>query len=268
MKTASFTLFVLMLCLTSHARAADCSKAQAYLDLAENARSDVNAYAQEDTDTSKGLGDTSKQVGQHFLDQAAQYFQGGECGAVMYLRYLAYRWDFGQGADGHELVYMGPSQIAAEIRIGHAILHEWQARGLDRDYPTLFHLAVLQFGAVQAFAAASGVNPTTGALPRNRPPRSASCRQPNRDASVAHPAEPDYPDSARDLGLGPVSVEVLVTIGASGSLLGAVIRTSSSNVAIDQAALRAARQSTYLPELVNCRPTDGTFMFRADFVPD
>ncbi len=39
-------------------------------------------------------------------------------------------------------------------------------------------------------------------------------------------------------------------------------------MAIDQAALRAARQSTYSPKLVNCSPTTGDYIFRADFQPD
>ncbi len=267
MKTASFTLLVLLLCLTAHARASDCSKAQAYLDLAENARSDVDAYAQEDTDTSKDLGNTSRQVGQHFLDQAEQYFSGDECGEVTYLRYLAYRWDFGQGADGGDLAGMEPSLLSAEVRIGHGALHDWQEEGLDRRYPGVFDFAVQQFGLVQGFAAASGVNPTTGALPRNRSKH--SCAQPNRDAGVTNGVQPDFPESAKGLGLGPdVTVLVLVTIGSSGNILDTSIYKSSDNMALDQAALRAARESSYQSKLVNCQPKDGTFMFRADFLSD
>ncbi len=39
-------------------------------------------------------------------------------------------------------------------------------------------------------------------------------------------------------------------------------------MAIDQAALRAARESTYSPKLVDCSPTTGDYLFRADFQPD
>jgi TonB family protein len=79
---------------------------------------------------------------------------------------------------------------------------------------------------------------------------------------------PDYPDSARDLGLGPVTVLVVVTIGPTGSLVDAKIQQSSNNGAIDQAAIRAAKQSQYAPKLVNCAPTTGSYIFRAEFNPD
>jgi hypothetical protein len=39
-------------------------------------------------------------------------------------------------------------------------------------------------------------------------------------------------------------------------------------MAIDQAALRAARESNYSPKLVDCQPTQGDYLFRADFQPD
>ncbi len=95
-----------------------------------------------------------------------------------------------------------------------------------------------------------------------------ACANPNVEASVTNPVQPDYPDSARDLGLGAVTVEVEVTVGPSGNLMGAQVYKSSSNMAIDQAALRAARQSTYSPKLVECEPAQGTYLFRADFQPD
>ncbi|MBV8433654.1 MAG: energy transducer TonB, partial [Candidatus Eremiobacteraeota bacterium] len=43
---------------------------------------------------------------------------------------------------------------------------------------------------------------------------------------------------------------------------------STNNMAMDQAALRAARQSSYSPKLVNCQPVQGDYLFRVDFNPD
>ena len=80
--------------------------------------------------------------------------------------------------------------------------------------------------------------------------------------------QPDYPESAKEIGLGPVSVEIEVTVGPSGNLVGAKIYKSGNNMAIDQAALRAARESTYSPKLVDCQPTTGDYLFKADFQPD
>ena len=95
-----------------------------------------------------------------------------------------------------------------------------------------------------------------------------ACANPNVEATVTNAVQPDYPESARDLGLGAVSVEVEVNVGPSGNLISATVYKSASNMAIDQAALRAARQSTYSPKLVNCQPTTGNYLFRADFQPD
>jgi TonB family protein len=94
-----------------------------------------------------------------------------------------------------------------------------------------------------------------------------ACANPNVDASVINPVQPDYPDSAREANLGPVTVQVEVTVGPSGTLVGAKIYKSSNNMAVDMAALRAARQSTYSPKLVDCAPTTGDYLFRADFQP-
>ena len=93
------------------------------------------------------------------------------------------------------------------------------------------------------------------------------CSIPDKDVTVAQAAIPGYPDSARDLGMGPVVVYVQVTVNPDGSLTHAVITQSSNNSAIDQAALRAARASIYSPKIVGCQAMTGTFIFRADFRP-
>jgi protein TonB len=95
-----------------------------------------------------------------------------------------------------------------------------------------------------------------------------ACANPNVDATVTNPAAAEYPESAKDLGLGEVTVNVKVTVGPSGNLIGAEVYKSSGNMMIDQAALRTARQSTYAPKLVNCQPTTGDYLFRVDFQPD
>ena len=79
---------------------------------------------------------------------------------------------------------------------------------------------------------------------------------------------PDYPDSARDLGLGPALVPVVVTVDEKGTVVAASLFKTSGNSALDRAAILAARQSTYAPQLVNCAPTTGTYMFNAHLDPD
>lgn len=106
------------------------------------------------------------------------------------------------------------------------------------------------------------VGPVASALPATPAPL---CSNPNQDASVTDPVAPEYPDSARDMGYGSVSVLVQVTLDARGSLVDAKIAQSSGNGAFDRSALRAARESTYAPRIANCQPAAGTYIFRADF---
>lgn len=70
---------------------------------------------------------------------------------------------------------------------------------------------------------------------------------------VTHYVQPAYPDSARELGLGRVNVVVTVTIGPTGMLLSERINQSGGNMALDQAALMAAREMSYAPRIVNCQ---------------
>lgn len=95
-----------------------------------------------------------------------------------------------------------------------------------------------------------------------------ACKTPYQDATVVEQAQPEYPDSARDLGLGEVQVAVTVTIGPSGNLIDAKISQSANNMALDQAALAAARQSTYAPKIVDCQPTTGSYYFKVQFDPN
>lgn len=94
-----------------------------------------------------------------------------------------------------------------------------------------------------------------------------TCANPFADASVVEAVTPGYPDSAFDLGIGPVTVLVSVTVNPDGSMNALHIVKSSNNMAIDQSALIAARRSTYAPKIVNCSATLGDVLFKAVFDP-
>jgi len=100
------------------------------------------------------------------------------------------------------------------------------------------------------------------------PVAARACPEPNRDAAVTKAEEPEYPQSAKPLGLGPVSVQIEVTVDASGNLVGARVYKSSGNQAIDEAALHAASRSRYSPKVINCQAVTGDYLFRSDFEPD
>jgi periplasmic protein TonB len=97
-------------------------------------------------------------------------------------------------------------------------------------------------------------------------PAKATCATPYADATMRSMVTPEYPQAAKEAGFGDATVLIEVSIGPSGSLVGASVYKSSGNMSIDQAALRAARESTYNPKFVNCTPSSGNYIFHADFV--
>jgi TonB family protein len=94
----------------------------------------------------------------------------------------------------------------------------------------------------------------------------ATCAKPNVDATVTSPAEPKVPHGTNLKGT--VSVIIVVTIASSGNVVHLSIRKSSGNEQIDRAVAVAAQHSTYSPKLLNCKPIEGTYLFRADFQPN
>jgi TonB family protein len=93
-------------------------------------------------------------------------------------------------------------------------------------------------------------------------PAPATC---NRDAIVTTQVSPDYPESARELGLGLATVSVRVYLSPRGTIAALRVVDSSGNLDLDQAALRAAAQSTYMPRMKNCKPAFGLYVFKVTF---
>ena len=91
-----------------------------------------------------------------------------------------------------------------------------------------------------------------------------ACAQPHVDATVIKPVEPDYPDIARQQG-ATGTVHVKVTLSTGGDVTAASVYKSSGNPALDEAAVKAAQGSSYSPEIDNCQPIAGSYLFRADF---
>jgi len=94
-----------------------------------------------------------------------------------------------------------------------------------------------------------------------------ACGAGDQDIAVLTAPTPQYPESARSLGLGSVTVFVLVTIAPNGRLIDARVSASSGNADIDRAAVAVARSSTYSPKLRNCMPVVGQIYFPANFDP-
>jgi periplasmic protein TonB len=116
-------------------------------------------------------------------------------------------------------------------------------------------------GAPQAQGTAEAVAAT--AAPTAEPTK-PSCSQPHVDPTTKNAVQPDYPEIAREQGASGTA-EVKVTLDATGNVLSASIQQGTGSKVLDDSAIAAAKASTFSPEIDNCQPTGGTYLFRADF---
>jgi TonB family protein len=58
---------------------------------------------------------------------------------------------------------------------------------------------------------------------------------------------------------------VRVDLTQTGAVRAVSIARSTGDPALDAAALEAARRSTYAPEVTDCAPQPGSYLFRVEF---
>jgi TonB family protein len=93
--------------------------------------------------------------------------------------------------------------------------------------------------------------------PAATPSASVTCPHPYVEARIATASQPESPPLARDAS-GEVAVQV--TLDAKGHLLEAHVIASSLAI-LDASALKAARNSTYRPEIFNCQAVASAYTF-------
>jgi TonB family protein len=96
-------------------------------------------------------------------------------------------------------------------------------------------------------------------------PNSSACQSRDVDAEVLD-AVTAYPPDGSPVGKGTQGV-VKVNIAADGTITSASISRSTYDMHLDQAALAAAIESTYLPAVKNCLPAAGSLDFTVTFQP-
>ncbi|HXM18864.1 MAG TPA: energy transducer TonB [Candidatus Tumulicola sp.] len=79
-----------------------------------------------------------------------------------------------------------------------------------------------------------------------------------KDAMFLNKVSPAYPDFCKESGIQGVVI-VLVTLGPDGRVLDARVEQPAGCGALDQAALEAARKSTYTAPMVNGKPATQTY---------
>jgi TonB family protein len=95
----------------------------------------------------------------------------------------------------------------------------------------------------------------------------SACPVPNRGVTITNAATPDFPPGALQQMTHDAMVVVRVTVAPDGNITKAEVVDAGGNASLGTAALRAAVASTYVPKIVNCQPTTGTYEFRAEFTP-
>ncbi|MEO6991484.1 MAG: TonB family protein [Candidatus Baltobacteraceae bacterium] len=121
-------------------------------------------------------------------------------------------------------------------------------------------------GTVASAAPVRTAGPATAPPPPPTPPPTPKpqCAVPNKEATMTNGVQPDTPEIAKQAGAtGTVNVEVTLTAG--GSVVSTSVYKSSGNSALDQAAIAAAKQSSFAPATKDCQPVGGSYLFRADF---
>lgn len=90
------------------------------------------------------------------------------------------------------------------------------------------------------------------------------CANPQADAAVRSAFAPEIPEIARQQG-STGTVYLKIDLMPDGTLAGAGIARSSGNPALDQAALRATRESSFAPAIQSCSPVGGSYVYIVDF---
>jgi periplasmic protein TonB len=127
-------------------------------------------------------------------------------------------------------------------------------------------------GVTQGIPQGIGTGPPSTAPPATPAPATATpkptptplaCAHPNVPAGTDRAVEPDMPAMAQQQGITG-DVQVVVSLDQTSHVTQAKIQSSPS-VVLNQAALSAARQSTFHTEVRNCQPIAADYLFVVTF---
>jgi len=94
-------------------------------------------------------------------------------------------------------------------------------------------------------------------------PTPLSCARPNVPAATIRAVEPDTPPMAAQQGISG-TVQVIVSLDVSSHVLSTRVQSSPSAI-LNQAALSAARGSTFQTEVRDCKPIAAEYIFSVEF---
>jgi TonB family protein len=107
--------------------------------------------------------------------------------------------------------------------------------------------------------------PAATPAPTPTPAPKPQCAVPNAEANIkGEAADLEYPDIAREQGAVGTTL-VKVTLDANGNVTDTSVYKSAGNAALDQSAIKAAKATSYTPDIVDCVKTPGSYLFKANF---
>jgi protein TonB len=124
-------------------------------------------------------------------------------------------------------------------------------------------LGILAAAAAVTFVPLAATTSVAGAQSLN-PAAATSCSTPDSPATTAFGAEPVTPQLALLYNLTGTTY-VQVDIDANGALTDASIAKSSGTPILDQAAIAAAKASSFRPAIHDCSPVAGSYIFQVNF---
>lgn len=113
----------------------------------------------------------------------------------------------------------------------------------------------------------TGVAPERAVDVPAKPVADANCPVRYRTPAPVKVLQPEYPLAARAKRIGGTTM-VKIQLDADDSIVDARIYRSSGNTALDAEALKSARRSEYKAAIFRCHAMSGTYIFRADFIPN
>lgn len=91
-----------------------------------------------------------------------------------------------------------------------------------------------------------------------------ACSEPNVEAKTITAVSPERTPSDLDSGTNATAM-IKVDLDASGSVVGVSVYASTGSMELDRAAMDAARESTYAPEMRDCQAVPGSYLFKVEF---
>ncbi len=118
-------------------------------------------------------------------------------------------------------------------------------------------VAVIMIMPVMANTAQASEGDLTPATP-------AVCDARNVPAAATYTAIAEMPPLAKTMALTGQTL-VQVNIDPTGAILDTIVAKSSGTPLLDRAALAAAQASSFHPEIRDCTPVAGSYLFVVDF---